>query len=92
MYCEICKFKIGVNYLLENDSSCEYCQTTVHTAGLVGTYEGLKNGLHIFRVHPTLTCSGCGEKLTHLFVPCSDDGGLIDVTEEFKKLPTKIRK
>ncbi len=90
MACEICEFKIGGNYRFDQNSPCQYCHKVVLTAGLIGTYEGLKGGNHIFKIHPKLTCPGCKEKLTHVYIPCTDNSNPIDVTNEFKALPVRI--
>jgi hypothetical protein len=49
----------------------------------MGTYVGMEDSLHLFRVHPKYICPGCGQGLFIIEIHCEEGH---DVTAEFVKL------
>lgn len=80
MSCQICGFVVGGNYLTHG--VCEECETS--REGMIGTYLGKKNGIHIFRLHPKYVCGGCGEERNYCQVQCDNEP--MNVTQEFQSL------
>lgn len=85
MSCELCSMcKVGYTYKLER-AVCNGCGTM---NAVYGTYMGIENGNHVFRLRPKYECKVCGHIGHYSIIPCDDFQG-IDVTEEFSVLVGK---
>ena len=76
MGCKICE-SAEIGYIYEIGGTCQYCGTRSENKG---EYKGMSGANHVFRLHPSFTCTGCGKLIDYSLMPCKD---LIEVTEEF---------
>lgn len=83
MDCEICKkCVVGNTYTLAS-GHCDGCKEPVHPTD--GTYLGMHDNRHIFRVHPKFVCN-CGKVLRYAALPCNG----INVTSEFESVDIEL--
>jgi hypothetical protein len=84
MTCEYCGCVVGTNYEMD-DTRCPYCNVTIYIRGMIGTYQGKNSSNnHVFRVHPSFSCSRCGREYRHIYSPCDGNNSesYADVFEE----------
>lgn len=78
MSCKVCPCVVGKSYSLVN-AICMGCGDTFEK---VGTYIGLIENVHRFRLHPRIMCPNCSIEQSYSDIPCEDFGGW-EVTKEF---------
>lgn len=83
MSCQLCSLVVGKSYTGIGVVLCHECGAEYDTTGKPQMYLGLIDDQHVFRVHHSVKCSGCGTRLMYICSPC---GNLEDREYEYAQL------
>ena len=83
---------IGQEYSIDGGlNTCRKCNYTWGNNSTPAIYVGDREiGYHLFRLVTPTSCTNCGNMLDSINVLC-EEGGPIDVTQEFLSLPVRSK-